>query len=120
MIVRGKVKPLADKVIVSDMDFGEEYTASGIFLHSDNAKSSGIHPRWCKVWAIGPDQKDVKVGQWILVEHGRWTRTIDYKTDDNEVIEIRMVDNKNILAVSDDKPKDTAHRVVQQAFNYNV
>ena len=56
MKITGTLVPLKDKVFVSDMEFGEEFTQSGIILQSSNGKSEGIHPRWGKVWAVGPDQ----------------------------------------------------------------
>jgi co-chaperonin GroES (HSP10) len=107
MKITGKVTPLKNKIFVSDMEFGMEKTKSGIILHSDNGKSTGIHPRWGKVWAIGPEQKFVSVGEWVLVEHGRWTRTFEYENDDGAITEIRMIDNDAILVVSDEKPDDT-------------
>jgi co-chaperonin GroES (HSP10) len=119
MKVKGKVLPLGDKIFVSDMEFGEQRTASGIYVPPDNAKSSGIHPRWGRVWAIGPEQTSVNVGEWILVEHGRWTRTVEYENDDGSVIELRMVDNDAILVVSDELPSDV-ERVVVGHFNLNV
>lgn len=106
MKVKGKIIPLADKVLVSDMDFGIEKTKSGIILHSDNGKTTGIHPRWGRVWAIGPEQKDVKVGEWVCVEHGRWTRTIEFETEEETVVELRMVDNNAIIMTADEKPSD--------------
>ena len=105
--VSGKMVPLHDKIFVSDMEFGMERTQSGIFLHSDDGKSTGIHPRWAKVWAVGPKQKDVKIGEWVCVEHGRWTRTIEYENTDGSVTEIRMVDNEAIMMTADEKPSDT-------------
>jgi co-chaperonin GroES (HSP10) len=119
MKVQGTLNPLHDKVFVSDMEFGEQKTASGIFIPSDNAKSSGVHPRWGRVFAIGPDQKHVAVGEWVLVEHGRWTRTVEYQTTDGAVIEIRMVDNDAILVAADEKPSDV-DRTVMGHFNLNV
>lgn len=120
MKIKGLVKPLGSKIIVSNMEFGEQRTASGLVVPSDNAKGSGIHPRWGKVWAVGPEQTDVKVGEWVLIEHGRWTRTIEYETDTGEIIEIRMVDNEAILIVADGLPNDTVQRVVQGTFDLNV
>lgn len=119
MKVKGKVLPLGDKIFVSGMEFGEQRTASGLYIPADNAKSSGIHPRWGQVWAVGPDQNGVEVGEWILVEHGRWTRTVEYETDTGEILELRMVDNDAILVVSDEKPSDV-ERVVPGHFNLNV
>lgn len=98
-----KIRAINDDVIVQDMDFGEVVLKSGIVLKSDDGKVHGIKPRWGKVYKVGPKQKDIKEGQWILVEHGRWTRKI--KIDDgNGVKEIQKVELKSILAVSDEQP----------------
>lgn len=105
MKVKGKIIPLRDNILVSDMDFGMEKTKAGIILTSDNGKTQGIHPRWGKVWAIGPEQKDIKVGEWVCVEHGRWTRTVEFETD-NGVVELRMVDKNAVLMSADEKPDD--------------
>jgi co-chaperonin GroES (HSP10) len=100
-----KIRALNDDVIVSDMDFGEQVTASGIVIKSDDGKVHGIKPRWAQVYKVGPKQTDVKVGQWILIEHGRWTRKI--KIDDGDgVKEIQKVEVASILGVTDDKPND--------------
>lgn len=106
MKVKGKIIPLRNNVIVSDMNFEQQVTKSGIVLTSDNGKTSGIHPRWGRVFAVGPDQRDVKIGEWILIEHGRWTRTIEYEQSADEVIELRMVEEKSILAISEERPLD--------------
>ncbi len=106
MKVTGKIIPLRDNVLVSNMNFGFEETKTGIILTSDDGKSQGIHPRWGKVWAVGPEQKDIKVGEWVCVEHGRWTRTIEFETENNEAVELRMVDTKAILMTSEEKPDD--------------
>jgi co-chaperonin GroES (HSP10) len=120
MAVQGKLKPLHDKVFVTDMNFGESKTKSGIVLTSDDGKSSGLHPRWGRIIFIGEDQKDVKPGQWILIQHGRWTRAISYETDSGEEIKIHMVDNEGILLVSDEKPEEDAERVKIGAMNFNI
>lgn len=94
------VRPLGNNVIVSDMSFEHRVTTSGIILPSDDAKSSGIRPRWCKVYAVGPEQHDVSVGQYILVAHGRWTRGITIEDEQGKKT-IRKVDINDILMVSD-------------------
>ena len=104
--IKAKFKPLRDNVFVSNMDFGERKTQSGIVLRSDDGKSEGIRPRWGRVWAIGPEQFDVKIGEWVLVEHGRWTRGISVVDDDNQEITVRQVEVKSILVVSDELPSD--------------
>lgn len=102
----GNLSPLHDNVLVTEMNFEFRVTTSGIILPSDDGKNSGIRPRWGKVYAIGPKQKDVKVGQWILVDHGRWTRGIDIIDDSGQRKTIRKVDLKDILAVSDEVVND--------------
>lgn len=100
-----KIRALHDHVIITDMEFGEMKTASGIVVQSDNAKAHGIKPRWGKVYCIGPDQKDVDVGQWVLVEHGRWTRGITIDDGSGPKV-VQRVDVNAILAVTDEEPTD--------------
>lgn len=100
-----KIKALHDHVLISSMHFGERKTDSGIIIRNDDGKTQGIRPRWGKVFAIGPKQKDVEIGQWILVEHGRWTRKIKIENDTG-IHEIQRVDIEAILAISDEEPVD--------------
>lgn len=104
-IDRHQLKPLKNAVIVSEMNFDERLSNGGIVLVKDNGKSSGIRPRWGRVYAVGPDQHDVKVGTWICVEHGRWTRGIDIE-DENGKQTLRRVDPKDIMMESDEMPAD--------------
>ena len=92
-------------MIVSEMNFEERLSTGGIVLVKDNGKSSGIRPRWGKVYAVGPDQHEVKIGTWICVEHGRWTRGIDIE-DEHGKQTLRRVDPKDIMMESDEMPQD--------------
>jgi co-chaperonin GroES (HSP10) len=98
-----KIRAIHDWVIITGMNFGERVTAGGIVLRSDNAKAQGVYPRWGKIYAVGPEQKDLTVGQWILVEHGRWTRGVTIDDGNGEKV-IKKVDLNGILAVSDVEP----------------
>ncbi len=100
-----KLIPLNDTIIVSDMEFSERISNGGIITMNDDMKSAGIRPRWAKVYAIGPKVKDIEVGQYIMIAHGRWTRGITIDTPEGEKV-IRKVDNNDILLVSDEKPND--------------
>jgi co-chaperonin GroES (HSP10) len=116
--VTGKLIPIRDNVLITDMEFGEEKTKGGIVIQSLDGKSEGIKHRWGRVWAVGPSQKDVSVGEWILLEHGRWTRGVTVVEDDGTEITIRRADLKAILAVADEKPDETifgSHSKVQHA-----
>ena len=101
----GSLRALHDHILVRDMNFEERTLSSGIIVRSDNGKSEGIRPRWAQVWKIGPKQTNVSEGQWVYVEHGRWTRGVDVELD-NETLTIRRVDGEAILLVSDEKPSD--------------
>ena len=83
----------------------------GIILVDDDGSAEGIHPRWGKVYAVGNLQEDVTVGQWVLVSHGRWSRAFKRKRkekgsagDIGVELEVRMIDENDILLVSDEEP----------------
>jgi len=66
-----------------------------------------IYPRWCQVYAKGHENKDdYEVGDWILVSHGRWSRSFILEQEDGTEVEIRKIDINEILAVSNEKPND--------------
>jgi co-chaperonin GroES (HSP10) len=106
MAVHGKLIPLHDNVFVTDMNFDEQVTATGIVILSDDGKDAGIKPRWGRVYAVGHEQQDVKVGEWILVEHGRWTRAIKVVDEDGSERKIFRVDTNCILISADEPPKE--------------
>lgn len=98
-------RALHSHVIVTDMNFSEKISHGGIIIPNSDGKLEGIHARWAQVYAIGKDQKDVNVGQYVLVKHGRWTRGVEIE-DDAGVRVIRRVDQKDILLVSDEPMQD--------------
>lgn len=104
-IDREQLIPLGESVIVSDMNFEERISTGGIIIMTDNGKSTGIRPRWGRVYAVGPDQQDIRVGDWICVEHGRWTRGLDIE-DETGKITLRRVDPKDVMMTADGKPDD--------------
>jgi co-chaperonin GroES (HSP10) len=109
-----KLAPLKDKVLVRDMNFGGRKLSSGIVLLGDDKTTAGIRPRWAQVYATGPEQTDIEPGQWVMVEHGRWSRGIEVEIND-EHFTLRLVDPKSIMFVSDSEPDidDTLSSAVQ-------
>lgn len=103
--IDGEIKPLHDSVIVTDMDFSGRQLQSGVILLGDDGKTDGIRPRWARVYAVGPEQNDVSVGQWCLIEHGRWSRGLKIIKNGEEII-IRRADPQAIIFVSDDEPEN--------------
>lgn len=100
-----KVKPLPGNIFAV-LEQGERVSRGGIVLKDDNGKMEGIRPRWGRVWQVAEDITDVKADDWILVEHGRWTMTIEIKQDDGEKFKFQKIDPNGILMVSDYKPDD--------------
>jgi len=99
------IKALSKDVLVINMDMGEQKTAGGLVIQSDDGKAHGVKPRWAKVYRVGSEVDFVKEGQWVLIEHGRWTRKI--KIDDGEgEKEFQKVETKSIIAVANEKPND--------------
>jgi co-chaperonin GroES (HSP10) len=116
--VTGKLIPIRDNILVTDMNFDSRVSAGGIILPSDDGKSEGIRHRWGRVWAVGPEQTDVEVDEWILVEHGRWTRGVKVVDENGDEIIVRRIDTKAILMVTDENPGDNTfgmHSKVEHA-----
>jgi len=100
-----ELRALKDHVLVAGMNFDGRKLSSGIQLLGDDLRTAGIRPRWAQVYAIGPDQLDIQVGQWVLVAHGRWTRGIDIE-DTNGEQTLRRIDPEDVLLISDTEPAD--------------
>src|SRR6056300_1487974 len=100
------LKPIKDHVLVTDLYFGEQKTKGGLIIRDDNGTARGVYPRWARVYAKGPKNKDeYNVGDYILIEHGRWTRKMDVDIDGEEIT-LHRVDIDAILAVSEEKPNE--------------
>ena len=104
---REEFKPIGKHIIVSDMEFDELISYGGIIIPSDNRKDNGIRPRWAQVYALGSEFQDdeIKIGKWICIAHGRWTRGIDIEDETGEKT-LRRVDENDILLVSDEPVND--------------
>lgn len=101
-----------NRVFVEELEFGEKKTSSGIIVSmDDNGKISGVRPRWGKVFAVGENIKDLNVGDYVLLDHGKWTRTIEIM-DNNIKKEINMIDYpKAVLLVSTQRPSEIDNKV---------
>lgn len=64
---------------------------AGLIISSQDGNQSAI-PRWGKVTQVGPNVKDVKEGDYILIEAGKWTtgfyvdKVRYWKTDEDVVL----------------------------------
>lgn len=103
-VFKGDPSPIGNRVFVTEMHFGEQKTKSGLIITDDNGTTRGIYPRWAKVYSKGPENNDpYNTGDWVLIEHGRWTRSFQVETS-GEIVELRMAESESILGYSDTKP----------------
>ena len=101
--IHGYVEPLRDMILAVELEFGAQ-VINGIIIPNDNMEARGIRSRWAKIYRVGPDVHDVKEGQWIRIEHGRWSVGF-YINEGKEDILVRWVDYKDIEIVADEKPE---------------
>lgn len=98
------IRPMRDKVLVTNIENGGRLTRGGIIIPDDDGKERGIRPRWAEVYAVGSDVHDIQPGQWILISHGRWSRGVDLVTGESRVT-LRQVDYPEaVMLVSDSNP----------------
>lgn len=100
------LKVMKGKVLVTELERGSR-VVKGIIIPTDDGKSEGIRPRWAKVYGVGDDITEIKVGDWVLIEANRWTRMMQIKEDDNgPSIAIWAVEYpKSVMLVSDTEPE---------------
>ena len=107
-IVKGKVRPLRNKILVKKIDQGDRVSKGGIILRSaDKVEDggAGIRPRWAEVYAVGSDIDWLQPGEFVLMEHGRWTKGVQIE-DDGQEFDLRVADPEGILGKSEDRPDD--------------
>lgn len=107
-VVTESFKPMKDKIFATGIEEGMQKTKGGIILTDDNFKDHGIRPRWCQIWAVGEEVEDVKAGDWVLVEHGRWSLRIHLVLPDEE-LDIWQIDPKAMMIVTDTDPSNARY-----------
>lgn len=95
-----KLRPLNNTILIHKLEKGQRTLASGIIILNDDGKEHGVRARWAQVYEVGPEEKFIQKDQWVLIEHGRWSRGIE--VDDDTLI--YRADGESILAISDDEP----------------
>lgn len=92
------------KIVIEDLEHGERINSAGIIIPDTGFNTQNIKPRWGKVVAVGEEISDIKVGDWIFIQHGRWTHGIRHKENDVEKM-VWMVDYDGVMLVADEKPE---------------
>lgn len=97
-----EIQALPGKVLAEMIDKpdGLRKTKGGIILKDKDNDTSGIRPRWFKVYSVGNEIDWVTEGQYLLVDHGRWSNGVKL----NEDTKIYLLDNNDCLMISDNNP----------------
>ena len=97
------LKSLHNTLLVKNFQYGERKLTSGLIVADDDMQAHGIHPRWGEVFAVGKKITDIKVGDFILISHGRWTRGFKV-TVNKETFLARHIDTSAVLCVTKTPP----------------
>lgn len=99
-----KVKAFGSRVLAEMVESPDLYrkTKGGIYTSDKDGTADAIRPRWFKVYSVGEEVEDVSVGEYVLMEHGRWTPSM--KVDD--ATSLHMLDNKDMLATTNKDPME--------------
>lgn len=100
-----KLRALTNKILCKELEKGEQLTRGGIILLNDDGSKTGIRPRWMQVSSVGPDVEGVSAGQWVMLEHGRWTHGMVLRDEDNNEVTYWGAEEESILLISDEKPE---------------
>lgn len=107
--VHGDVRPLPDDILAINMEQGEKFSKHGLIILDDNGKDNGVRPRWCQVYRVGENVTFVEPGEWILVDHGRWTFGINLYKDGakegDKPLYLQKIDPTGIMLASKEKPE---------------
>ena len=99
------IKAFGDRVLATMVDkpTGYKKSKSGLLIADKDMDQNSIRPRWFKIYAVGEEIDYVTEGQYVLVAHGRWSNGI--KAWEGSDDKLYLLDNKELLMVSDDKPE---------------
>lgn len=103
-----QLTPIRDKVIGKMVDTvgATRFTPGGIILGADTPDAEDfVRARWFEVTHVGPDQKEIKVGEWVLVPHGRWGHGFDLEGTFKEENKLFHIDTEAMMIVSDERPE---------------
>jgi co-chaperonin GroES (HSP10) len=101
-----KLNPLRDNVMAKMIEpvGALRKTHGGVLMTEHQQSEEFVRARWFVVTHVGPEQNDVTEGQYVLVSHGRWSRGIDFDNTHLEADKLFLIDNDELLMVSDIDP----------------
>lgn len=100
---------LPNSFYVDSLEIGEKKTKFGFIIPEEKMDARGefVRPRWARVLFKADNVKNIEVGDWVLLSHGRWSSSIVMLKDGTQK-KIWFISPKSIkeglLAVSKTKP----------------
>ena len=102
-----KIEPIHGGIFVTNFEVGD-HVVNGIRIQYEAYKrGKWIHPRWAQVCAVSKEEKNLKVGQWVLLQHGHWSTVMKMKRGSKDFdcwYILPKCLREGVLAVSDTKP----------------
>lgn len=95
--INGNLKCLPNTLYVELLEVGERKTAGGIIIPMEDMRLNQrfIKPRWAKVYKKGENISNIEIGDWILLEHGKWSTALNI-VDNNKSVKIWYINEKNV------------------------
>lgn len=78
-LVCNDIEPLDGSVWVEQLEHGTRKIGQVLLKDDEKLKMQAIHARWCKVYKKHSSVNFLEVGDWILVKHGYWSRSVNIK-----------------------------------------
>jgi len=95
------IRPLPTKALGVVLGLDERKTKAGIIIAGDDGLDRGIRARWIYIHSVGAKVDWLKPGQYAYVEHGRWSRAMEF-----EGMKLVNIDLEAVLGIQDEEPED--------------
>lgn len=76
--INDHIECLPDTLYVEKIEYGEKTLKNGFIIPAETMDYLGnfVRPRWAKILYKADNIKNVNVGDYILLSHGRWSSSI--------------------------------------------
>jgi hypothetical protein len=101
-----------DTLYIEMLAVGENITKAGIVIPTEKMDAFGhfVKPRWAKVIFKADNLTDFEVGDWVLIQHGKWSSSIKALINGVEktiwYVSDKSVKEQSIIAVSKKMPTE--------------
>jgi len=77
--IKDHIECLDDTLYIEKIEYGERTLKNGFIIPTETMDHFGnfVRPRWAKVLYKADNIKNVNIGDYILLSHGRWSSGIN-------------------------------------------